>query len=60
MEIQFWVRVRSGFLSLVLIGNSVLGSCGVGLFVPDFDWKCDAVKASAVEKSTREGVFSVY
>ena len=32
-------RMRSGYLSLILIGNSVLGSYAVGVFIPDFDWK---------------------
>jgi len=27
------------FLGEFSFGNSVLGSCAVGLFVPDFDWK---------------------
>ena len=55
MEIQFWVRVRSGFLSLILIGNSVLGSCGVGLFVPDFDWKVSFGDRGAVGQGVSGG-----
>ena len=47
--------MRSGFLSLILIGNSVLGSCGVGLFVPDFDWKFSSGDRGAVGQDVSGG-----
>ena len=47
--------MRSGFLGEVSFGNSVLGSCGVGLFVPDFDWKVSFGDRSAVGQDVSRG-----